>query len=234
MSIVDDKDLERVIRETLGLDRSDKKKLNEVAYVLQPKKYNIQTDVLSQKSIDANIADFEDCIKAINQVSARLETADRSEVSYKDSAFRSLKSSETYNVNNAFLTSMHFDNTADPNSKVMMDSLAYMRLSRDFGTFEDWQKDFIACAMAVRNGFVMTAFSVPLNRYINIIVDEDGTGPMLNSSPVISLCIKERFYFRDYLNDRRAYIYAMMKELNWNVIEERVKKTDKIAKIMQS
>ena len=47
--------------------------------------------------------------------------------------------------------------------------------------------------------------------------------------PVIVIDVHEHAYFRDYLNDRKAYVYAMMKELRWDVIEERFKRADGIA-----
>jgi len=233
MSAIDEKELIKVINETLGIkERGSKKHVISEAYVLEPKKYSVQTDVLSQKALSANIEDFENTVKIANEVSAKLDSVDRSEANAKDSAFRELKCAESHNLSNAFLTSLHFDNIADPTSKVMMDSLAYMRISRDFGTFEDWQRDFIAVAMSARNGFVVTVYNGSLNRYMNVMVDESSIGAMMNCYPIICLCVKEEFYFRDYLNDRKNYVYAMMKELRWSLIEQRVKRTDKLSKLL--
>ncbi len=235
MSAIDEKELIKVINETLGIEPSKPhKQVISEAYVLEPKKYSIQTDVLSQKALSANIEDFENTVKITNEVSAKLDSVDKSEANAKDSAFRELKCAESHNLSNAFLTSLHFDNIADPTSKVMMDSLVYMRISRDFGTFEDWQRDFIATAMSARNGFAITVYNGSLNRYMNVMVDESSIGAMMNCYPVISLCVKEEFYFRDYLNDRKSYIYAMMKELRWSLIDERVKRADKLSKLLSS
>lgn len=233
MPAITDKEILQVIQETLGKPKVSRKILNE-AYVLQPKKYDIQTDVLSEKSIAANIQDFEDTVKIVNEVSAKLDTVDRTDLNAKDSAFRELKAAETYNLNNAFLTSLHFDNIADPTSKVSMDSLAYIRLSRDFGSFEDWQKDFIACALSARDGYVVTVYNGSLNRYMNVMIDDCQVGMMANCFPVICLSVRERNYFRDYLNDRRSYVFAMMKELRWSLIEKRIKRADKVAKLLST
>jgi len=231
---ISNEEIMKVISETLGTPTlsTKKKKVLKESYVLSPKKYEIQTDVLSEKALSANIEDFENTVKIVNEISAKLDSADKADANSKDSEFRELKSAESYNLNDAFLTSLHFDNIADPASKVMMDSLSYMRLSRDFGTFENWQKDFIACAMSARDGFVVTVYNGSLNRYMNVMVDDSAVGPMMNCIPVICLCVKESFYFRDYLNDRKAYVFAMMKELRWSLVEARVKKADKLAKIM--
>ena len=59
-------------------------------------------------------------------------------------------------------------------------------------------------------------------------------GAPLSSYPVIVLDCSETSYYRDYLNDRKTYVRAMMKELDWEVIEGRVKKAEKIAKVMSS
>jgi len=237
MSTIDEREIIKVINETLGIDGKKVKSSSSVlaeAYVLEPKKYNIQTDVLSQKALQANIEDFQNTVKVANEVSAKLDTADRSAANAKDSEYRELKCAESHNLSNAFLTSLHFDNIADPTSKVLMDSLAYMRLARDFGTFENWQRDFIATAMSARNGFAVTVYNGSLNRYMNVMVDESSIGAMMSCFPVICLCTKEQFYYRDYLNDRRSYIFAMMKELRWSLIEKRFKKADKLSKILSS
>ena len=232
MASITDNDLMKIIKETLGTTRE--KKVVKESYVLQSKKYDIQTDVLSEKSVSANIKDFEDTVKVTNEISAKLDTVDRTDIDSKDSAYRELKVAESYNLNDLFLTSLYFDNIADPTSKVSMDSLAYIRLSRDFGTFEDWQKDFIACALSTRSGFAVTVYNGSLNRYMNVMVDEGSTGMMANCYPVICLSVKERNYFRDYLNDRRSYVFAMMKEFRWSLIEKRIKKADKLAKLLSS
>jgi len=232
MSSINEKEIVKIIRETLGADRKSRS-INE-AYVLQPKQYSIETDVLSQKAISANVQDFDQTIKTCNEISAKLDTVDRAGSNEKDSPFRELKSAESYNLNSAFLSSLHLDNIADPASKISMDSLAYIRLARDFGSFDEWQKDFIACALGARDGYVATVYNGSLNRYMNVMIDESTSGIMMNCFPVICLCVRPQWYTRDYLNDRRSYLFAMMKELRWSLVEQRIRKADKLAKILSA
>ena len=51
--------------------------------------------------------------------------------------------------------------------------------------------------------------------------------------PVIVLDGWQHAYYKDYLKDVKSYTVNMMKELNWNVIEERFKKADKIAQVVR-
>ena len=234
---IEDKEIIKAIQDTLygSTNKQDKEKeIVSESYVVQAKKYNINTDMLSEKTITANVEDLEVYVEALNEVSAKLDSVDRSSSNPRDSSFRGIKQEEAYNLNGSFLSAYYFDNIADPVSKITMDSLAYMRLSRDFGTFEDWQKDFIACGMASRDGWVCTVYNGFLNRYMNIFIDGNDGGVPMCSVPIIVLSVQERSYFRDYLNDRRKYIFAMMKELNWDLVESRIRRADKLAKLFSA
>ncbi len=226
---IDEKELVKSIRESLGMQENS---VNE-AYVTQAKKFNLSTDLLSPKTNKAHQELFDEYVETLNEVSSELDTVDRDDANSRDSKFRSLKIGETYNLNASFLHGNYFENIADPNSKIVMDSLAFMRLERDFGTFDAWQKDFIACALSSRNGWVLTVYNGYLNRYLNVVVDLHSTNVPINCYPVIVIDMWEHAYYRDYLNDKKAYVYAMMKELNWEVIENRFKKSERIAKALK-
>ena len=77
----------------------------------------------------------------------------------------------------------------------------------------------------------LTGYSIFLKRFVNFIVDTEALNVPIGVYPVIVLDVAEGAYYRDYGDDRRAYIFAMMKELNWEKIEQRIKKADAIAKV---
>ena len=224
-------DLIRGIRADLGLDTAQEP-VNE-SYVTTAKKYELRTELLSEKTKKSHQELLENYVETLNSVSAELDTTPREEANLNNSDFRSLKIDEVYNLNAAYLHALYFENVSDVNSRITMDSLAYMRLQRDFGSFDDWQKDFIACAMSARNGWALTVYNTVLNRYINVVVDLHSEHVPISSFPVIVLDVWEHAYYRDYLKDRKSYVFAMMKELNWDTIEERFKKCDRIAKVVK-
>ena len=229
---VTDKEIIDSIRESLSLDESHKdgEVINE-AYVTQAKKFELSTEFLSEKNKVAHQELFDGYVDTLNRVSAELDTADREAANSNNSTYRSLKIDEIYNLNAAFLHGLFFDNVSDPQSKITMDSLTYMRLERDFGTFDEWQKDFIACAMSSRSGWAVTVYNTFLKRYMNVCVDLHNISIPFSSHPVIVLDMWEHSYYRDYLNDKKTYIFAMMKELDWEKIEDRIKKVEKMVKV---
>tara|TARA_B100001123_G_scaffold395251_3_gene476686 strand:- start:4318 stop:5022 length:705 start_codon:yes stop_codon:yes gene_type:complete len=230
-----DSEIRSAIRDSLGLPKNVPMKKDAVneAYVTQAKKFNLPTEFLSDKSKRAHFEIFEEHVDVLNRVSAELDGVDRGDANLDHSAFRGLKIDEVYNLNAAFLHGLFFDNVSDIKSQITMDSLAYMRLERDFGSFDEWQKDFIACAMSSRNGWAVTVYNTFLNRYMNVCVDLNSVNIPLSSFPVIVLDCWEHAYYRDYLDDKKTYIFAMMKELDWEVIENRVKKVEKMSKVMK-
>lgn len=223
---MNDKTLKEIIQEELGL----KKSLKE-SYVTQAKKYDLPTDLLSDKNKNEHQKLLEKYVKALNEVSTKLDTAGREDCNPNHSEFRNLKIDEVFNMNAAYLHALFFENISDQRSIITMDSLSFMRLERDFGSFDAWQKDFVACALSSRNGWAVTVYNQMLKRYINIVVDLHSHHVPIASIPVIVVDCWEHSYYRDYLSDRKTYVYGMMKEFDWKTIEERFQKAEKISKI---
>ena len=67
---------------------------------------------------------------------------------------------------------------------------------------------------------------------MNTVIDLHSLNVMIGLLPIIVMDCWEHSYYRDYLKDRKTYVYGMMKELNWEVIENRISKTEKISKIL--
>lgn len=224
------KEIKQTIIESLGLGDDDAKQINE-AYVAPIKKFELATKLLSEKTKLHHAELYEGYVEKLNKLSAELDTVDRSSSDSKASAFRALKTAETYNRNAAHLHELYFANISDVESEVTFDSIAYMRLARDFGTFDDWQWDFLACILGSRNGWAVACFDIYLRRYVNIIIDGHDANVPVGCYPIVVIDAWEHAY-RDYGNDKAKYAVSMMKELNWEIIEQRVERAEKIARVV--
>lgn len=226
------KNIENFIKEAIDdTFRKDKGESINEAYVTQASKFDLQTELLSQKTKKAHQELLEGYSKKLNEVSAKIDGCDKSGANLNSSEFRSLKIDETYNHNAAFLHGLYFQNISDLNSQINMNSLSYIKLARDFGTFDAWQEDFVACCLSARNGWAVTFFNPYLKRYVNTVIDLHSENVMIGMIPVVVMDCWEHSYYRDYLSNRKAYVFGMMKELNWGVIEDRIKKSEKLSKI---
>jgi Fe-Mn family superoxide dismutase len=198
----------------------------EESYNVEAKQAELATERLSEANKRAHKELHQKYVEALNTISAKLDTSKKAESSANHSDFRSLKMDETFNHNGAYLHDLFFENISDLRSEITVDSITYMRLQRDFGDFDAWQRDFIACCLASRCGWAVTGYSLYLGRYINTVVDLHATSLPIGFVPVIVMDMWQHSYYRDYLNDARSYVIAMMKELNWSVIDSRVRKMD--------
>ena len=176
-------DLKKTIRKSLGVT-NDEEKLDE-AYVAEPKTFQQNTELLSEASKSAHIALYGKQIEKFNETSAKIDTVNRKASDSNGSDFKALKCAEMHNMNGIYLHELFFANIGDPNSQLHADSLPFMRLDRDFGGFDRWQSDFIACGMAASEGWVVTCFSTYLKRYINIVVDGNLQGIPMGCFPVV-------------------------------------------------
>ena len=215
-------ELKNIIRSSL--------KLNE-AVVSSLKSFSLKTEFLSQGNKDNHLELYKGYANSSNEISAKLDSVDRSNVNSNHSNFRSLKIDEAYNQNGVFLHELYFENISHLASKISMDSLSYMKLSNDFGTFDAWQKDFLACCQGSRCGWALTVYNIFTKKYQNVMIDLHSQSIPIGSIPIIVMDVWQHAYYRDYLKEVKVYASAMMKELNWDVIEERIEMAEKIKRI---
>lgn len=233
-----DVDVDSIIKKSIKQDRvlvneAAGEATLEEAYVAEPKPFKQVSELVSQKTKDAHVALYKGYVESLNRVSAELDGADRTNVDGKHSQYRSLKHDETLNLNSVWLHELYFANSFDPHSEIYMDSKAYMKLQEAFGTFDDWQKDMIACAEASGDGWAVCGYNMFLKRYVNTVVSGHDKHVQLGLYPLIVIDMHEHAYYRDYLTDKKSYLVSRMRELNWNVIEERFNKAEAIAGVMK-
>lgn len=199
-------------------------------YDVRSKPVELRTELLSEKSKKLIKTSYEKAVKDLNEVSTLLDGASKDVNQTGRSSYRDLKKEEQYLISKSFLLANFIENIDDPNSKLTMDTLSYMRLARDWGTFDEWQQDFLACANNSRGGFAITCYSRLLGRYINVCLDSDMQGLPPASEVVISISVCDLFYARDYMDKKEQYVRAMMKEISWETVESRIKKIEKSLK----
>jgi len=219
-----DKEIKKAIKSTL--------KINE-SLVAQKKRFEVNTDFLSDTNVANHIELYDSYISTFNLISAKLDSSARSDAGSNHSDFKNLKHDETYNLNAAYLHELYFSNIGDPNSQVTMDSLSYMRLARDFGSFNEWQNDFIACCQSSRCGWAITYLNTYTQTLMNCVIDLHSQNVPTGMYPVIVMDLWQHAYYKDYLKDSKTYVNAMMKQFRWPVIEKRIAKSDKIAQILR-
>lgn len=197
------------------------KVLKEAHYVV-PQSFVLRTEKLSEDSKRAHERLYQGYVDKFNKTSSALDAANKHEANAVNSDYRSLKNNETFSLNAIKLHELYFYNISDLASEISVDAIPYMRFSRDFGTFQNWQFDFMAACKSAREGWAMVVYEPYKNAYMNIIVDSDDVNIPLGAIPVLVMDMWAHAYFKDYQDSKDDYVVAMMREINWDVVEARM------------
>jgi len=192
------------------------------ALVITPRQFVLKTEKLSKKTKESHEALYRKYADVFTKGSSELDAANKQSADSFGSLYRTLKMDECSNLNAVKLHELYFNNISDLASEIGVDSLPYIKLSRDFGNFENWQFDLMACAMSSREGWALTVYEPYRNVYMNVCVDGHAEGIPLGALPVVAIDMWSHAFFKDYDIDKKSYLVAMMRELNWDVVEARM------------
>jgi len=211
------------VKSLLESAKAKGKQLLTEALILMPKSFVLKTEFLSSTTKENHFKLYKSYVDSFNNISARLDSASRTDAENpNNSEFRRLKLDEQANLNAAKLHELYFNNISDVHSEIRMDSVPYMRLSRDWGTFEAWQFDFRACAMAATEGWAVVYWEPMKQRYVNVVIEGHTNNIPVMGVPVLVIDTFHHAWFRDHPGDKMNYVNAMMREINWNLVEARM------------
>ncbi|TXH08794.1 MAG: hypothetical protein E6R04_09970 [Spirochaetes bacterium] len=228
MTTLNAKDLQKIIREAVGTVLDGKvgqvaKAVVSEAAVLMPRSFILKGDVSSPTTKENHEKLYNSYVTSHNKISAKLDSVPKTDADNpNDSEFRRLKIDETHNMNGVKFHELLFTNTGDLNSEIRADSIPFMRLSRDWGTFDQWQLDFRACGMASREGWAVCYFDPFKQRYFNTFVEGHTLHLPLMAIPVLVLDTWHHAWFLDFPGEKLEYLNRSMREINWNVVEMRM------------
>jgi Fe-Mn family superoxide dismutase len=97
------------------------------------------------------------------------------------------------------------------------------RLAEDFGSYEDWEKDFKATGTMRGIGWAILYQDNETGKLFNQWINEHETGHPAGCIPILIMDVFEHAYMTDYGLKRADYIEAFFKNINWNIVENRLR-----------
>jgi len=131
-----------------------------------------------------------------------------------------LKRQEIFATNGVFLHEAYFGNLGGSGGPAT-GKVAEL-INAKWGSFDKWLADFRAAAMAAR-GWVIMAYSFNDMSIHNYSMDVHDKGSVCNTANLLVLDVYEHAYMIDYGVKRAAYLDAFFQNINWDVVNERVK-----------
>lgn len=94
-------------------------------------------------------------------------------------------------------------------------------IARDFGSFENFKKEFTAAAVGLF-GSGWAWLSVCKDGKLHITKETNGANPLRNGlKPLLGFDVWEHSYYLDYQNRRADHINALWSIIDWEVVEKR-------------
>ena len=97
------------------------------------------------------------------------------------------------------------------------------KLAENFGSYEDWEKDFKATGTMRGIGWTILYQDNVGGKLFNQWVNEHDVGHPAGCAPILVLDVFEHAFMIDYGLKRADYIEAFFKHINWAAVEGRVK-----------
>ncbi|MBI3292381.1 MAG: superoxide dismutase [Elusimicrobia bacterium] len=158
-------------------------------------------------------------VNKLNEITTGLEKADRSKANATYSEFGELKREETFALNGTVLHEFYFENLGGKGSRPGKETTTL--LNRDFGSYEKWLEDFKACGICAR-GWAVLCFNFYDNKLHNYVMDTHHFHVPFFVWPLLVLDVYEHAYTIDYGVKRAPYLETFFKNINWNVVEQRL------------
>ncbi|SFM48996.1 superoxide dismutase [Thermodesulforhabdus norvegica] len=181
--------------------------------------YLLGTPGFSDNALKLHFALYEGYVKNTNLLLTKMEEMVRQGKS-QSSEFSELKRRFGFEFNGMRLHEYYFSSLGG-NGIPDKESDLYKAIVASFGSFENWQKDFVDTAMSRGVGWTVLYYDEIQNRLMNVWINEHHVGHPAGCRVILPLDVFEHAFLVDYGLDKKAYIEAFLKALNWKVLEER-------------
>jgi Fe-Mn family superoxide dismutase len=99
------------------------------------------------------------------------------------------------------------------------------QIAEDFGSFENWLKEFKNIALIRGIGWAMLYYDRKDKRLLNAWVDEQHLGQLQDCALILALDMWEHSYVADYQpSGKKSYVEDFFANINWEAIEGNFKK----------
>ena len=98
------------------------------------------------------------------------------------------------------------------------------QMQRDFGSYEEWEKDFRATGSMRGIGWTVLYQDSADHRLLNFWINEHDVSHPAGCVPILIMDVFEHAFMLDYGLKRADYIEAFFKNINWAAAESRMLK----------
>lgn len=137
--------------------------------------------------------------------------------------YAELKRRFGWEYNGMRLHELYFENISPKSGSTASGQASLMKkIEKEFGSFEEWKKDFVATGSLRGIGWSILAYDKRANRLFNTWINEHDVGHLAGATPLLVMDVFEHAFILDYGMKRGEYIDAFMASINWKMVETRM------------
>lgn len=137
--------------------------------------------------------------------------------------YAELKRRFGWEFNGMRLHEYYFGNMAKDKSKLDKNSDLFQKISKQFGSYEDWEKDFKSTGTMRGIGWTILYLDKETGRLFNIWINEHDLGHLAGGTPILVMDVFEHAFITDYGLKRADYIDSFFEAIDWGKTAERIK-----------
>lgn len=126
-----------------------------------------------------------------------------------------------WEFNGMRLHEYYFGNMVRGGSSLDKGAPLFAMIAREFGSFENWEKDFRATGAMRGIGWTILYHEPLGDRLFNVWINEHDVGHLSGAVPLLVMDVFEHAFLTDYGLKRADYIEAFFKAIDWSVVASR-------------
>lgn len=177
---------------------------------------------ISQNQLNQHIELYKGYVTKINEIDAEIRgmKPDVAKVNATYHPYRELHVEQTYALNGVILHEYYFENIGG--AKAAPPEMLKNVITKEFGSWENYANHLLAVGKGMR-GWAITGYNMRDHRVHNYGLDLHNQWVPVNVIPLLVLDVYEHAYMIDFGTKRAAYLDAFMRNVNWQIVEDRLK-----------
>lgn len=136
--------------------------------------------------------------------------------------YAELKRRLGWEFNGMRLHELYFENLGEK-EPINKEGKLYKKIVEDFGSYENWEKDFKATGTMRGIGWAILYQDSKSGKLINFWINEHDAAHPAGCQPILIMDVFEHAFLTDYGLKRADYIESFFKNINWEEVEKRIK-----------
>ncbi len=179
---------------------------------------------ISKNQLDQHLGLYKGYVTKINDIENQIlgMSIEQDKMNATYSPYRELHAEQTYALNGVILHEYYFENIGGAKKKATETEMVHKIFTQEFGSWDNYVNHLVAVGKSMR-GWAMTGYNMRDHRVHNYGMDLHNQGVPVNVIPLLVLDVYEHAYMIDFGTKRAAYIDAFLGNVDWGVVDQRLK-----------